>query len=120
MIVDPASIETAKQLDEPEFEVLLYEFKADLNAYLAALGPDRAGALAGGNHRLQRSPPGKVMPYFGQEIMVMAQERGPLTDEKYLRALADCRRLARDEGIDATLARQASTPSSRRPAVPRG
>jgi amidase len=48
---------------------------------------------------------GRVMPYFGQEIMVMAQERGPLTDEKYLAALADCRRLARDEGIDATLAK---------------
>jgi amidase len=46
----------------------------------------------------------RVMPYFGQEIMVMAQERGPLTDEKYVQALAECRRLARDEGIDKTLA----------------
>ena len=60
------------------------------------------------------------MPYFGQELMLMAQARGPLTDEKYLRALDDCRRLARDEGIDATLARQASTPSSRPPAALRG
>jgi amidase len=47
----------------------------------------------------------QVMPYFGQEYMLMAHDRGPLTDDKYLRALADCRRLARDEGVDATLAK---------------
>ena len=61
------------------------------------------------------------MPYFGQEIMLMAQNSGPLTDEDYVRALADCRRLARDEGIDATLAQApASMPSSRLPAAQRG
>ena len=105
VIIDPANIETAKQIDEPEYEVLLYEFKADLNAYLAGLGPEApvhslADVIAYNEANRER-----VMPYFGQEHMLMAQARGPLTEEKYLRALADCRRLARDEGIDATLAK---------------
>ena len=105
VIVDPADIETATQIDEPEYEVLLYEFKADLNAYLAGLGPEApvhslADVIAYNEANRER-----VMPYFGQEHMLMAQACGPLTEEKYLRALANCRRLARDEGIDATLAK---------------
>ena len=105
VIIDPANIEAAKQIDEPEFEVLLYEFKTDLNAYLAGLGsaaPVHSLAEVIAFNEANRD---RVMPYFGQEIMLMAQDRGPLTDEKYVRALADCRRLARDEGIDATLAK---------------
>ena len=84
--------------------MLLYEFKADLNAYLAALGPDAPVHSLAEVIEFNERHADRVMPYFGQEIMVMAQERGPLTDEKYLQALADCRRLARDEGIDETLA----------------
>ncbi len=103
-IIDPADIATAKQIDEPEFEVLLYEFKADLNAYLAALGPAAPVHSLAEVIAFNEANRDRVMPYFGQELMLMAEERGPLTDEKYLRALADCRRLARDEGIDATLA----------------
>jgi len=105
VIIDPASIETAKQIDEPEFEVLLYEFKADLNAYLGGLGPAASVHSLAEVIAFNEANRGKVMPYFGQEHMLAAQECGPLTDEKYLRALADCRRLARDEGIDATLAK---------------
>jgi amidase len=40
------------------------------------------------------------MPYFGQEIFLQAQEKGPLTDNGYIEALARCRRLARDEGLE--------------------
>jgi amidase len=105
ILVDPANIETAKQLDDPEFEVLLYEFKADLNAYLAGLGPAAPVHSLAEVIAFNEANRDRVMPYFGQEIMLLAQERGPLTDAKYLRALADCRRLARDEGIDATLAK---------------
>ena len=47
----------------------------------------------------------RVMPYFGQELMQMAQEKGPLTEEKYLQALATNHRLSREEGIDAALAK---------------
>ena len=105
IIVDPANIETAKQLDDPEFEVLLYEFKADLNAYLAGLGPAAPVHSLADVIAFNETNRDRVMPYFGQEIMLMAQARGPLTDAKYLRALVDCRRLARDEGIDTTLAK---------------
>lgn len=101
-IVDPADITTAEQLRDPEFEVLLYEFKADVNKYLATLGPDQPGSLAeiiefNENHA------DKEMPYFGQDIFLMAQEKGPLTDEAYRKALRDSKRLAREEGIDAVM-----------------
>ena len=105
VIVDPANIETARQIDEPEYEVLLYEFRADLNAYLAGLGPDAPVHSLAEVIAFNEANRDRVLPYFGHEHMLMAQACGPLTDEKYLRALADCRRLARDEGIDATLAK---------------
>ena len=107
VIIDPANIETARQIDEPEYEVLLYEFKADLNAYLAGLGPEAPVHSLADVIAYNVANRDRVMPYFGQEHMLMAAqpERGPLTDDKYLQALADCRRLARDEGIDATLAK---------------
>ena len=104
VIVDPADIATATQIDEPEYEVLLYEFKADLNAYLARLGPEAPVHSLADVIAFNEANRERAMPYFGQEHMLEAQARGPLTEAKYLRALADCRRLARDEGIDATLA----------------
>ena len=103
-IVDAANITTEKALDAPEYEVLLYEFKADLNAYLAALGPDAAVHSLAEVIAFNEKHADRVMPYFGQEIMLLAQAKGPLTDPAYREALAACRRLARDEGIDATLA----------------
>ena len=104
IIVDPAPIATAREMDDPEFEVLLYEFKADLNAYLADLGSGRERAHA----RRSRSPTTTrtataEMPFFGQELFLKAQAKGPLTDQAYLDALAKCRRLSRTEGIDATM-----------------
>jgi amidase len=102
-IIDPADIRTAAQLSEPELEVLLYEFKADLNAYLAGLGPHAAvhslDEVVSFNERYRD----RVMPFFGQERMLEAIEKGPLTDEHYLTALQSCRQLAQTEGIDATL-----------------
>ena len=105
VIVDPAEVATAADLDAPELLVLLYEFKADLNRYLAELGPASpihtlADAIAwNAAHRKEE------MPLFGQEIFEQAEAKGPLTSKEYQEALARCRRLARTEGIDATLAR---------------
>jgi amidase len=102
-IVDPANIETAQKVREPEFQVLLYEFKADLNAYLARLNPNvpvrSLAELIEFNERNRET----VMPYFGQERLCMAQEKGPLTSPEYLTALDTARRLSRTEGIDAVL-----------------
>ena len=79
-IVDPAEIETAGELGEPEMEVLLYEFKADLNAYLSRLGPEVAVHSLAEVIAFNEAHRERVMPYFGQERMLAAQEKGPLTD----------------------------------------
>jgi amidase len=103
IIVDPADVPTAAQLDDCEFEILLYEFKADLNAYLGALGP------AAKVHSLEEliafdeREKDREMPYFGQEILLQAQKKGPLTSAAYRRALATCRSRARTLGIDAVM-----------------
>ncbi|MFN2206885.1 MAG: amidase [Candidatus Promineifilaceae bacterium] len=103
VVIDEANIGTAGELDAPEDEVLYYEFKAGLNAYLGQLGPEaRVHSLADliAYNEAHRET---MMPYFGQEQFLAAQEKGSLADNAYQRALADCRRLAREEGIDATM-----------------
>jgi amidase len=105
VLVDPADLATSGQFDEAEFEVLLYELKADLNRYLAELGPAAPVHTLGETIEFNDKNRERVMPYFGQEFFLMAQEKGPLTDKTYRAALEKCRRLARKEGIDATLAK---------------
>lgn len=102
-LVEDANIETARQLGETEYAVLLYEFKADLNAYLGALDASAAVHSLADVIRFNEENADRVMPFFGQEIMFAAQEKGPLTEETYLRALETNHRLTRGEGIDATL-----------------
>jgi amidase len=102
-IVDPADVVTAGQLEATELEVLLYEFKTDLNTYLANLGPAAPVHSLGEVIEFNERHREEVMPYFGQDILLKAEERGPLTDEVYINALEKAHRLARAEGIDATL-----------------
>ena len=102
-IVDPANVETARAFSKTEIEVLLYEFKADLNAYLARLGPDAPVHSLQEIIAFNERNEDEVMPYFGHEHMLLAQEKGPLTDEAYLEALQANHRLSRTQGIDATL-----------------
>jgi amidase len=102
-IVDPVVFPTQGQFDDAEYEVLLYEFKAGVDAYLAALGPaapvkSLAEVIAFNERHRERQ-----MPYFGQEILLAAQEKGPLTSPGYLEALARCRRMSTVEGIDAVM-----------------
>ncbi len=104
VIVDPANVDTADRYRDSEVEVLLREFKADLNRYLAALGPEVTVHSLEQLIEFNERNCERVMPYFGQDILITAQGAGPLTDERYLKALADNHRLARTEGIDATLA----------------
>lgn len=105
VIVDPADIATASQLDDCEFEVLLYEFKTDLNKYLGALPPSAPVRSLSDLIAFNEREKAREMPYFGQEILEMSQKKGPLTDPAYRRAHATCRNRARTLGIDATLAR---------------
>lgn len=101
-VVDPADIPHADELGEPEFTVLLYEFKADLNTYLTDLERSRVRSLQE-VIRFNEQNADREMPFFGQEIFLLAQEKGPLTDPAYLEALSTARRLAREEGIDAVM-----------------
>ncbi|HEY6060121.1 MAG TPA: amidase [Gemmatimonadales bacterium] len=106
VIVDPADVPHAGDYDDAEFTVLLYEFKTDLNGYLAGLGdqaPNKTLAdLIAFNDRTRD----RELPHFGQEIFTMAQEKGPLSDDAYVEALAHCRRLSRTEGLDVVFAKE--------------
>jgi amidase len=104
VVIDPADLPSHGKYDDSEFEVLLYEFKADLNKYLAERGggaPRSLKELIDFNERHRE----REMPYFGQEIFLKAQAKGPLTSKAYLAALAKNHRLSRAEGIDAALAK---------------
>jgi amidase len=103
IIVDPAEIVTAGKFDDSEFEVLLYEFKADLNAYLARLGTAARVHSLKEIIEFNEQNREKEMPYFGQDIMIKAEAKGPLTSLDYRKALAKNHRLSRAEGIDAAM-----------------
>jgi amidase len=105
-LVDPADIPHLGEYDQAEFEVMLYEFKAGLNAYLAGLGPQAPMKTMADLIRFNEENREREMPYFGQEIFLQAQEKGPLTDDGYVEALARCRRLSRTEGLDRVFSEQ--------------
>ncbi len=102
-LVDPADIETLGKFDESELLVFMYELKADLNAYLASLGPGSPVRTLKDIIDFNERNHQKEMPYFGQDLFVKAEAKGPLTDKAYLDALAKNHQLARTEGIDATM-----------------
>lgn len=101
-IIDPADLDLGEAGDA-EFQVLLYEFKEGLNAYLGALGPEVPVHSLEDAIAFNEQNRDVEMPYFGQEIFEMAQEKGPLTSREYLDALATGHRLSREEGIDALM-----------------
>jgi amidase len=105
VIVDPANVATIGQFDDSELEVLLYEFKADLNKYLASLGPSARVHSLRDIIAFNEQYRALEMPYFGQELMLRAQEKGPLTEKAYLAALEKNHRLSQREGIDAVMNR---------------
>jgi amidase len=105
VIIDPADIPTSGKFDDSEFEVLLYEFKADLNAYLAKLGPQAPVRSLKDIIAFNEQNRAREMPYFGQDIMEKAQAKGPLTTPAYLQALRKNHLLTRTQGIDAIMKR---------------
>ena len=104
VIVDPANVPTVGKYDEAELDVMLYEFKAGVNAYLAERGSTVSVRTMDDVIAFNRANASAEMPYFGQEQMERAQSMGSLDDAKYRDAVATCRRLARDEGLDAIMA----------------
>lgn len=103
IVIDPADVPNFDKFGKTEVDVLHYEFKADLNKYLKSL--DRAALV----HSLEdviefnEENSHKVMPYFGQEHMILAHETKSLREKKYRDALARNLRLTRKEGIDAAI-----------------
>lgn len=103
LIIDPANVPTVGTYDDAELQVLLYEFKAGVNAYLAERGTTVAVRSLDEVIAFNRANASTAMPYFGQEQMERAQSMGSLRDAGYQDALARCRRLSRDDGIDAIM-----------------
>jgi amidase len=103
VIVDPADVPNFNKFGKTELEVLHFEFKADLNKYLASLG--KASRLRNIEDVIKFNEENKtrVMPYFGQEHMIAAQGKDSLSSKKYRDALARNHRLTRKEGIDAAI-----------------
>ena len=100
-VIDPANIPTAKQMSasDDELTVLLYEFKADLNQYLSDLPTSKVRSLKDVidfNDARRKSE----LKYFGQDLFLKAQKTTSLRNPKYLVALKNKRRLARQKGID--------------------
>jgi amidase len=100
VLVDPADSPTSGKFDDSEFEVLLYEFKADLNAYLAGLGPQAPVHSLKEVIEFNEKNRDREMPYFGQDIMIKAEAKGPLTSKAYIAALRKNHLLTRTQGID--------------------
>ena len=108
-VVDPVSLSPGGRqsarasMGAAETQVLLYEFKANLNAYLARVGPDAEVRSLADLIAFNERHAEDEMPYFGQERLLAAEEKGPLSDPAYLTALAGARRLSGAEGIDLTM-----------------
>jgi len=102
-LIDPVELALPPTVDPLELNVLLYELKADLNAYLATLAPAIGVRSLADVIRFNEANRDREMPFFGQELFVQAQEKGPLTDPVYLRNLDTIRRAARQNGIDAVM-----------------
>ena len=104
-VIDPADFPSAEKMksSKSELAVLLYEFKAGINQYLEQLsgeGPRTLQDLIAFNQNHVETE----MPFFGQELFLMAEEKGDLAQEEYISAAAETRRLGREDGIDAVLA----------------
>jgi amidase len=102
-VVDPTDIPTVADSFDPEFTVLLFEFKADIAAYLSELRNTSMRTLAD-LIAFNEANADRELRWFGQEIFLLAEATGGLDDPAYLEALATSKRLAQ-EGIDQTMDR---------------
>ena len=104
-VIDPADLPTHGQMDAPEMDVLLYEFKDGLNRYLSRIpqgSPARSlKELIAYNEKNRE----REMPIFDQELFMQSEAKGPLSEAKYVQARTRCLQLARTNGIDAVLAK---------------
>jgi len=100
ILVDPTNLDASAWNDPLSLVLLEYEFKHDLNAYLAGLGPDAPVKSLEEVIAFNEANAALEMPYFGQERLYDSQARGPLTDPEYLEAKRTVQRATREDGID--------------------
>lgn len=100
-VIDPCNVPTVGKYDADELTVLLYEFKDGLNAYLTSRGDTVKYRSLEELIAYNKTNAATEMPWFAQELFEQAQAKGTLSDAAYTEALARCRRLSRDEGLDA-------------------
>jgi amidase len=100
-LVDPVEIQNTAKINPYEIEVLLTELKTGLNAYLAEFGRGAVVTSLADVIAFNETNRSREMPLFAQELFVQAQTKGDLKNAAYLEALANSRRLARAEGLDA-------------------
>ncbi|MHB1058167.1 MAG: amidase [Rhodanobacter sp.] len=105
IIVDPVKLPHLAELGEPEITVLLYDFKHDINAYLAGRTGLEVKTLAD-LIAFNKAHAAEEMAWFGQELFEQAEKKGSLGDKAYTDALAKAKRLSGPEGIDAALKAQ--------------
>ena len=102
VIIDPVKLPHLSDLGDPENTVLLYDFKHDINAYLASRSGLKVKSLAE-LIAFNKAHAAEEMPWFGQELFEQAEKKGPLSDKVYKDALARAKRLSGEQGIDAAL-----------------
>lgn len=103
ILVDSIELGEMHYLGNAEYELLLYEFKDGLNAYLAGLREDFPFKTIEDLIAFNNENKELEMPYFQQEIFELAQTKGELTDEAYQEALALCQKISRTDGIDLAI-----------------
>jgi amidase len=103
-LVDPIQVPKPPELEAAELQVLRYEMKADMNSYLAKLGPDAPVHTLKEIIAFNQQHAQQELRWFGQEELIKSQAKGPLTEAGYVDALATCQRIVRTEGIDAVMA----------------
>jgi amidase len=96
VLIDPVKLPTRQDVSDAEFQVMLYEFKAGLNNYFASLGPGApvktVEELIAFNERNRE----RELAFFGQETLIDAQSKGPLSDQRYLDAKAKCAKWSKE------------------------
>ncbi|MGQ9494861.1 MAG: amidase [Thermoanaerobaculaceae bacterium] len=105
VLLDPADIPHLGEYDEAEFQVLLYEFKHNLERYLATWAPSSPYRSLADLIAFNEAHAGEELPYFGQEIFELAAKKGPLSEPAYRKAKARCLKLSREKGLDALFSR---------------
>lgn len=103
-VIELGDFPALSSLGSASGEVLRYEFKDGINAYLAELGPTSPRKTLADLIAFNEAHAAEELAHFGQELFVQSQGKGPLTDQAYLTARANALRLSRTEGIDALLA----------------